>query len=173
MRILRPFFTLAVLVLIVYSLYQFIVFPLLNGRTYIVHMTDPDSLIVMEGGKLKRVQLIGVDAPETTGVDGSAQCFDEEAKRLAAERYFGKSLNVTLTKDDKMGDKDIYGRLLRYVTLADGSMLNADLLKDGLAKESNPEYKPYKEREKFLKDQQEAQDNEAGIWDKRLCAGNF
>lgn len=173
MKILKPIFVILMLALVIFGFYQLVIFPMMKTNTQIVHMIDPDTLLVMENGKLEEVQLIGADAPELTGEYKDRQCFDFQARRLAAVRYFSGSRDLTLSTDDSLGDTDVYGRKLRYVTLADGTLYNQELIRDGLAKESDPQNKNYSKKEGFLKAQQEAQQNSAGIWNKQTCDGRY
>lgn len=136
-------------------------------------MEDPDTLLVRVGGKLKKVQLIGVDAPELTGRYKDHQCFDREAKAQAAAKYFSSKREVILESDNVVGDKDIHNRNLRYVKLIDGTLLNEVLLRDGLAKVYNPENKSLKYKEAFLKAEHEARKAGMGIWDQNGCKGLF
>lgn len=174
MRILKPIFTILVLSLIIFGIYQYFIFPVLNrNRAELVHMIDADSLLVRENGQIKVVQLIGADSPELTGLNKDRQCYDYQARRLAAIRYFSGDKAIKLTDDVQLGDKDIYNRELRYVTLANGTLYNEEIIKDGLAKESNPQNKPYKEQQDFIKAQTDAQNAGVGIWNKKTCRGQF
>jgi endonuclease YncB( thermonuclease family) len=174
MRVLRLLVTLILLGLIVFAVYQWLIVPFTKKDAVLIHLIDPDTLIVKEDGKLKLVQLIGIDAPELTGPSKGHQCYDLRAKRVAAMKYFSDNRVIYLSKDDKIGDKDIYNRDLRYVRLADGSMLNINLLQDGLAKiydpPGNPEFKFIKD---FYKAQGEAQQKKLGIWNDNICDGKF
>jgi len=172
MRILRPLFTIAVLGLIIFAVYQFYIIPMFFSNAKLLHLVDADTLLVRENGKIKIVQLIGVDAPELTGPKKSRQCFDSSAKSSAAA-YFRTNREIKFSIDGKAGEKDIYGRDLRYVYLPDGTLYNEKLLKDGLAVESNPENTDYKYKSEFLKAQEEARANGLGIWDPKGCNGRF
>ena len=137
MRILRPLISLAILALAIFLLYQYVIWPFFyQDKAKIVHMIDADSYIVMQNGQLSKVQLIGADAPETTFLNGKKvrQCFGGEATELAANLFFKENRDVTLESDPGAGEKDIHGRYLKYVYLADGRMLNEELIKEGLAR---------------------------------------
>lgn len=171
MRILKPIFTVLVLGAIIFVIYQWFIFPLFSGKTKLVHIIDPDTFLVLEGGKLKKIQLIGVDAPEYTHSKNS-QCFDKEAKKMAT-KYFSTQREITLEKDDTIGDKDIYQRELRHVKMVDGSLVNEALLRDGLAKIYNPENKNFKYKDNFLQAENGAKAAGVGIWDQNGCNGVF
>lgn len=172
MRILRPLFSIAVLALIIFAIYNFLVLPNLRPKTKLIHMIDPDSLIVMENEKLMKVQLIGADSPELTGALKGRQCDDYKVLSAAAS-YFETNREISLGVDGKAGEKDIYGRDLRYVTLPNGTVYNQKLLADGLARESNPQNTDYKLKNDFLKAQGEAKEKGLGIWKAEGCNGKF
>lgn len=135
MRILRPIFHLLVLAAVVFLIYQFVIFPvIMTARARVIHVLDADSLMIMEDGAVKKVQLIGVDAPE-----GRQECLAATARQAAAD-FFAKNREVSLEKDDAAGEMDIHGRLLRYVRLTDGRLLNEELLQEGLARQYHTEH---------------------------------
>jgi micrococcal nuclease len=66
-------------------------------------------------------------------------------------------LNFDVEKRDK------YGRLLAYVYLSNGKMLNEEIVKAGYANLMTiPPNVRYQER--FLKDYREARENRKGLW---------
>jgi micrococcal nuclease len=172
MRILRPLFTILLLGLVIYGLYQFVLIPMLMGGVKLITMIDPDTLLVRENGRLYRVQLIGADAPEKTGTAKSPQCYDGKALKQAAE-IFRTNRQVTLAIDGKAGEKDDFGRNLRYVYLPDGKLYNGLLIEKGLAKESNPKNVDYKMKDELLKAQDAAKSAATGIWDPNGCNGVY
>jgi len=171
MRFLRPIMHLLFLTLIVFVIYNFVVFPIFLVKAKIIHMIDADSLIVMDGGHIEKVQLIGVDAPEMAGLNGNIwQCYNREAKKEAAA-LFTPSREIALESDGALDDKDVHGRLLRYVKMADGQYLNEELLKKGLAREYHPSGKTYEKASEFSKLETDAKAANLGIWD--VCRGAF
>ncbi len=171
MRILRPLFHLAVIGLIVFAVYYFLIFPMLTVKAKVVHMYDPDSLLVLQDGVMEKVQLIGVDAPEMGGAERNIwQCYHREAEKQAAQ-LFAVEREVALETDDTLGDRDEHGRLLRYVRLADGQMLNEVLLREGLAKEFHMDDSSYGKSDHFQSLEKEAKEADLGIWDE--CGGGF
>ena len=56
----------------------------------------------------------------------------EEARAFARDALYGKT--VTLESDPLASDRDDYGRLLRYVVLADGSVFNDTMVRLGYAR---------------------------------------
>lgn len=107
-----------------------------RGRVSWVY--DGDTVKVNGVGK---VRLLGIDTPEKKASDRDktyrrAGISPKQLRRGAKSAtefliHNAKGQVVTLTFDrDK---KDRYGRTLAYVTLADGRMLNRELLRAGLA----------------------------------------
>jgi endonuclease YncB( thermonuclease family) len=85
------------------------------------HVSDGDSFILSTG---ERVRMIGINAPEL------AEKFGPEAKRHLEDLIRGKS--VQLDGDPQNDDRDVHGRLLRFVTL-DGVDINRQMIVDGWA----------------------------------------
>ena len=95
--------------------------------THVSKVIDGDTFITDSG---QSVRLIGIDAPEMNYKKGEPECKALEAKLKLQELVKNKS--VKLVKDKS--DTDKYGRLLRYVYLKDGTFINAELVRLGLAK---------------------------------------
>ena len=167
MKIIRPLLSVAILALTIFLLYQFVLLPFFyENKAKIVHMIDPDSYVVMLNGELKNIQLIGADAPEKTKVNGKnvKQCYSAEAKQLAAHLFFSDSREVKLESDLKAGNKDDFGRELRYVYLEDGSLLNEELIKNGLAWVYFDGKNEYAKKADFESAQKSAKEKEEGLW---------
>lgn len=122
---------------------------------------------------LERIRLIGVDTPESEDNPKA----ERDAERTGQSLYlifalgqkateFTKShlergTNVKLELDVQQRDK--YGRLLAYVYLPDGTMLNALLLKGGYAQVMTiPPNVKYADM--FLQVQEEARGANRGLW---------
>ena len=167
MKLLKPLFTLIILALAVFAIYYWIIFPLFSqglfdGKASVIHVVDSDSLMVMQNGKVKNIQLIGVNAPETSNTN-SKECYADEAKEEVVD-YFRKDREVTVESDKELGDKDIYGRFLRYVKLSDDRYLNEELLKEGLAKEYHSTDDSYSKKDQFEELESEAKEDRRGLW---------
>lgn len=173
MKILRPILTLAVMVAAVYLLYTYVIFPFFFHYVKIIHVVDADTLLVKDGNKIMRVQLIGVDAPEKTGPGRYPQCFDDESKHQAVEQFLSKNLDVRLIRDDLLTDTDPSGRYLRYAYLKNGDLLNQKILQTGLGKQYLDPARKYQKQDQFSKDQEEARSKNLGIWNPQGCHGQF
>lgn len=101
---------------------------------------DGDTLrVLLPSGASAAVRVLGIDAPEMASSPRSPETAPEDLGRFpecgavdarddARALLQGKS--VSLTADPAQGDKDVYGRLLRYVQV-DGRDLAESLLHDG------------------------------------------
>jgi micrococcal nuclease len=128
---------------------------------------DGDTLKVDPHGK---VRLIGIDTPERgdskrdnylikKGISAARQReIYQQAKEFNIKRVKGQQ--VTLTLDDP--ERDRHGRLLAYLHLPDGRLLNRVLLEQGLA----VVYRrfAFQMKEDFLAAEGEAKRNKLGLW---------
>lgn len=99
------------------------------GMYRVTDVMDGDTIKVDLGGYTDTVRLIGVDTPETKDPRKLVQCFGEAASAKTGEWAMGKQ--VRLEADPADSDRDKYQRLLRYVYLEDGRLLNAEIIKEG------------------------------------------
>ncbi len=102
-----------------------------SERALALSAFDGDTLVVSVGERRDKVRLLGVDTPEKAGGGRPAEPFWDDAARLTRALAVGRE--VELESDAEAGDRDRYGRLLRYVRLPDGRVLNEELLRAGLA----------------------------------------
>ena len=87
-------------------------------------VTDGDTIRL---GELGSVRLIGIDTPE---VYGDAECFGREASAFAKRLL---PLGTRVRYRVGVEERDRYGRLLAYVWLPDGRMLNRVMIEQGYA----------------------------------------
>jgi len=134
------------------------------GRTAarVVRVVDGDTIEVEMGGREYRLRYIGIDAPETVKPDTPVEWMGPEASAANAALVEGKT--VYLEKD--VSETDRYNRLLRYVFLADGTFVNAELVRQGYAQAIT--YPPDVKYQKLLRQmQQQAQQAGRGLWGDR------
>ncbi len=125
-------------------------------ETYLVTRVVDGDTIEIEGGQ--KVRYIGINTPETVDPRKPVQCFGAEAKKRNEELAQGKY--VRLEKD--VGDKDKYGRLVRYVYAGD-VFVNLVLVKEGFA--SSYTYPPdVKYQNQFLEAERKAREQKHGLW---------
>lgn len=145
--------------------------PQANVVAYAVtSITDGDTIKVNINGTIETLRIIGLDTPETVDPRKPVQCFGEEATNKAKELLSGKM--VTLESDPTQTDRDIYGRLLRYVFLQDGTDFGKYMIASGYAYEYT--YKtPYKYQSAYKSAQANAKANNLGLWSPNTCNGNI
>jgi micrococcal nuclease len=127
-------------------------------------VVDGDTIDVMiEGRGPDTVRLIGINAPEND------ECFARESGTTLAELLVGEEGTKgpsTMTSD--VSDRDQYGRLLRYLWLADGTFVNEFMVRWGMA--IAREYPPDTAHAIRLEAaQEEAQVAEVGLWAPDAC----
>lgn len=119
---------------------------------------DGDTLLLAGG---QRVRLIGVDTPETKHPDRPVEPLRREAAAFVRSQI-GAS-EVRLEFDRQRLDR--YQRLLAYVWLPDGRLLNAELIRAGFsAAETGYPYRQDMQRQ-FLEAETQARAAGVGIWD--------
>jgi micrococcal nuclease len=85
------------------------------------YISDGDSFILESG---ERVRMIGINAPEL------GDKFGPESKEHLARLIRGKT--VVLGSDPQNDDRDVHGRLLRYVSV-NGTDINRQMIAEGWA----------------------------------------
>ena len=95
------------------------------------HVVDGDTIVVDIGGREEHVRLIGIDTPEVFVTAGEApECFGPEASAFT-KRLLPEGTAVRLERD--VVGRDDYGRLLAYLYLADGRLVNEAIVAGGYA----------------------------------------
>lgn len=136
----------------------------------VIKVIDGDTINVEINGKVETLRLIGIDTPETVDPRKPVQCFGVEASNKAKEILNGKS--VSLEADSTQGEKDKYGRLLRYIFLEDGSNFNKMMISEGYAYEYTYQSNPYKYQAEFKQAQKDAEAGKKGLWADNACPTN-
>jgi endonuclease YncB( thermonuclease family) len=129
--------------------------PFSSGSVLVTAVFDGDTIDVASVG---HVRLLGIDAPEIShGFDTAAPYSNLARSRLAAlvlRRY------VRLEYEGPR--EDMYGRRLAYVLLDDGTLINAVLLSEGLARVSARV--PLRRLDELKRAESEAQTWHRGMW---------
>lgn len=134
----------------------------------VTDVVDGDTIKVSINGSIETLRIIGLDTPETLDPRKPVQCFGKEASNKAKLFLTGKT--VTLETDSTQGERDKYGRLLRYVFL-DGVDYGKTMISEGYAHEYT--YKlPYKYQTAYKAAQASAEANKLGFWSPNSCNGN-
>lgn len=114
----------------------------------VISITDGDTVIVARDGKPEKVRLVDIDSPE------KSQAYGRAAKRFLSDLVFMREVKIERRGRDK------YGRTLATLYLADGTDINAELLRNGCAwlykaKGANTLYKNL---------MREARNSQLGLW---------
>ena len=138
--------------------------PTLHPEAYpVLRVVDDDTVHVLVEGRDETVRLIGINAPETD------QCWGSEATQAAARLLNGAT--VTLIADPSQNDRDRYGRLLRYVTLPDGTDIGLRMVQNGDADERTYDG-PYALQQDYRAAAAAAAASGRGLTSAATCHGN-
>ncbi len=131
---------------------------------------DGDTFRLSNGEK---VRLLGIDTPEKYQSDklesdskksGRDKKTIQKLGQLASNyvKEFAEGRKVYLEREPNHEDRDKYGRLLRYVYLEDGTMINKKIIADGYAYVYD-KY-PLTKLDEFRQAYREARENRKGLW---------
>ena len=125
----------------------------------VTRVIDGDTIEVERDGQKIKVRLIGVNTPETNHPQKGQQPFGQEAKSYTTKQLEGKTVQLRIDLDSY----DRYQRLLAYVYLVDGTMVNEVLIREGYAQVmSVPPNDTFAKR--FVSLQREAREQKRGLW---------
>ncbi|MFQ5964500.1 MAG: thermonuclease family protein [Candidatus Scalinduaceae bacterium] len=142
----------------------------------VIKIIDGDTLWLLDyKGQRGKIKLIGIDAPESKANYKAERDAEKTGQDINTITAMGKRATNYVSSLVKPGDnvriefdvrqRDSYGRLLCYVYLLNGKILNEEILKAGYAnvKTISPNLK-YKDR--FLKAYKEARKSKMGLWEE-------
>lgn len=132
------------------------------GLYRVSSFVDGDTIAVDMNGSTEKVRLIGVDTPETHDPRKSVQCYGQAA--AAFTRQFIGANQVRLQADPLNTNRDRYNRLLRYVYLPSGELVNAEIIKQGYGFAYT--YFPFSKLDEFKGYQKQAEANGQGLWNE-------
>ncbi len=130
------------------------------GLYAVSHFGDGDTVTVDMNGKQEKVRFIGVDTPETHKPNAPVQCYGPAASAFT-KNIIGDN-KLRLESDPLSTNRDRYDRLLRYVYLPDGTLINRRLIQEGYGF-----YYPYfkfSKSQEFEAAQQSAMAAKKGLW---------
>lgn len=130
------------------------------GMYSVNRFVDGDTIAVNMNGHTEKVRFIGVDTPETHKPNTPVQCYGPAAAAFTKNTI--GSQPVKLVSDPESTDRDRYNRLLRYVYLPDGSLLNEKLIENGYG--FYYPYFPFTKSTEFQAAEQIAMANNKGLW---------
>ena len=137
-----------------------------HGKTFsVVNVVDGDTIdIDIPDGNYAhtRIRLWGIDTPETKNPKTGIMYFGPQAAEFVTKSALGKKVVVYLDEGNRTRGK--FGRLLAYVKLPDGSVLNEVLVSEGFAytdlRFKHSFYNKYKQLEAVARSQKK------GLWQK-------
>lgn len=125
-----------------------------DASSNVSYVYDGDTLTLANGDKVRLVQ---IDAPELS----PAECYGKEASEILKE-LIGSS-RVTLIKEPLAGNRDSFGRLLRYVKISSKN-INLEMVKRGAAAPWFYNGQKGKFNRELLAAARTAQKNKVGLW---------
>jgi micrococcal nuclease len=120
------------------------------------------------------IRFLGIDAPEIAHPPMSAQCWGDEAHAYLREQIQGRTVVLTFDVDEACPMpvqpsraeachlRDAFGRLLAYVALPDGTVLNERLVRLGHARSFRAF--PHKFTTLYNQLEMQARADDIGLW---------
>lgn len=130
------------------------------GLYRVTEFVDGDTIRVDMNGTEETIRFIGVDTPETHDPRKTVQCFGAAAANFTKQLIGTNS--VRLEADSLNTDRDRYNRLLRYIYLPDGTLVNLEIIKQGYGFAYTSF--PFSKSDDFRHAQQKAMSNNSGLW---------
>lgn len=132
----------------------------------VIHVYDGDTIAVSNTKKIEKIRFLGIDTPERKDKNGVAQCYSKNAKKYLTKKLLDKK--ISLQRDELTKNRDVYGRLLRYVTF-EGKLVNENLVKEGYAYVYTRS--PITKLNEFLAYEKTAREQKRGLWNPKTCDG--
>lgn len=130
------------------------------GLYEVVRFSDGDTITVNMNGKKESVRMIGIDTPETHRPNSPVQCYGPAAS--AFTKNLIDTNKVRLESDSQNTNRDRYDRLLRYVYLPDGRLVQAEIIKGGYGF-AYTQF-PFSKKADFVALEQAAKQENKGLW---------
>jgi micrococcal nuclease len=130
------------------------------GLYAVQKFVDGDTVVVDMNGRSETIRMIGVDTPETHKPNTPVQCYGPEASSYT-HSLIGKS-SLRLEADPLDTNRDRYGRLLRYIYLPDGTLVEAKLIGEGYGF-AYTQF-PFQKKAQFIALEQSAKQSGKGLW---------
>lgn len=115
----------------------------------VICVKDGDTFEILMNGKVQVIRFAHIDCPE------KKQPFGQKAKQFVSDLCYGK--NVTLIHNSRF---DRNKRLIAEVILQDGTNLNKELVRNGLAWH----FKKYSKDNSYADLENEARESKVGLW---------
>ncbi|HUS26647.1 MAG TPA: thermonuclease family protein [Nevskiaceae bacterium] len=130
------------------------------GLYAVDHFVDGDTIAVDMNGKTETIRMIGIDTPETHKPNSPVQCYGPAAAAYT-KNLIGDN-RVRLEADPKSQNRDRYKRLLRYVYLPDGKLVEYELIANGYGF-AYTQF-PFTKSDQFVEAEEAAETVVKGLW---------
>lgn len=130
------------------------------GLYNVIRTSDGDTIDVDMNGHTETIRFIGVDTPETHRPNSPVQCYGPEATTYTKALIGNNS--VRLEADPEDTNRDRYGRLLRYVYLPDGTLLESKIISEGYGF-AYTQF-PFTKKDSFIASEMAAKLAGKGLW---------
>jgi len=119
-------------------------------------VTDGDTVVLEDR---RRIRYLGIDAPELAHEGKPGDPLGEEAARYNRNLVSGRWVRLEFERERQ----DDYGRVLAYVFLEDGTLVNRELVRQGLAYLCSKQ-RPLRYWDRLLDAQRYAMKEQRGLW---------
>jgi micrococcal nuclease len=130
------------------------------GFYTVTRFSDGDTITVDMNGTKETIRMIGIDTPETHDPDTPVQCYGPAAS--AYTKNLIGTQKVRLEADPTNQNRDRYDRLLRYVYLPDGRLVQEEIVRNGYGFAYTSF--PFTKKEQFVALEEQAKANFKGLW---------
>ncbi|MEX1995499.1 MAG: thermonuclease family protein [Candidatus Saccharimonadales bacterium] len=130
------------------------------GLYEVEEVVDGDTIIVNMNGTREIVRMIGVDTPETHHPSRPVECYGSQASQYTRQ-LIGKE-PVRLEADPLETNRDRYDRLLRYVYLPDGTLVERKIIENGYGF-AYPFF-PFEKSDEFVAYERQSEAAGKGLW---------
>lgn len=137
------------------------------GAHDVLSVIDGDTFTILVGDEKETVRVLGIDTPETKYSSRGADCFGAEASKQATALL--ADTTVQLTADPSQDTRDIYNRILAFVTLPDGRDFGQVMIADGYASEYTFRDNAHKNQAIYIAAETRAQRDGVGMWENGVC----
>ena len=134
------------------------------GWYEVERVVDGDTLVVSpnpfpQSASGDRIRLLGVDTPESVHPNKPVERFGREAAAFTRQLCEGRLVRLELEPGNT---QDRYGRTVAYVFLEDGTLVNAEIIRQGFGN-AYTRY-PFARMEEFRTLEAEARVARRGLW---------
>jgi micrococcal nuclease len=130
------------------------------GLYSIARFVDGDTIDINMNGSIETIRMIGVDTPETHRPNSPVQCYGPQAADFT-KKLIG-SQKVRLQADPLDTNRDRYNRLLRYVYLPDGRLVESEIISGGYGFAYTSF--PFEKSQEFTTIENQAKQAKKGLW---------